>query len=64
MNSVVDLSNSTFIQKPRFYIVGDKATFVKYGVDPQEEYMIKEDIESSIELEKFYGLLKSKEVKL
>jgi scyllo-inositol 2-dehydrogenase (NADP+) len=36
---VCDLSSMAAIPKPRFHLFGDQATFIKYGVDPQEEAM-------------------------
>ena len=36
---VIDASSMAAVSKPRFRVLGDKATFVKYGVDPQEVAM-------------------------
>lgn len=58
VTAILDLSTSVTIQKPRFYIVGSKGSFIKYGIDPQEAAMIKEDIESAQEEEKWYGTFK------
>lgn len=45
------------VEKPRFYAVGDDATYVKYNVDPQEEAMIRGNIDDSVEDEKWHGTL-------
>ena len=54
---VCDLSSMAAVSKPRFHIYGDQATFIKYGLDPQEEAMKAEQIDSAIELPAFYGRL-------
>lgn len=60
--AVVDLSTSATIQKPRFYVIGSKGTFIKYGIDPQEAAMIQGKIESAYEDEKWYGTLKKSDL--
>ena len=45
---VCDLSGMTYLSKPRFLLKGDKATFWKYGLDPQEKAMIARDIDSAL----------------
>jgi len=52
---IVDISCSTFISKPRFNICGNEGTFVKNGVDPQEEALIKGEIEILKDHESNYG---------
>ncbi len=52
-----DLSSMSAIAKPRFQIYGDRATFIKYGVDPQEEAMRAEQIDTAEEREATYGRL-------
>ena len=54
---VCDLSSMAAIRKPRFNIFGTRATFVKYGLDPQEEAMRAGDIDSAVESEADYGRL-------
>lgn len=54
---VCDLSSQAAIGKPRFHVFGTKATFVKYGLDPQEEAMKAGDIDSATESESQYGRL-------
>jgi scyllo-inositol 2-dehydrogenase (NADP+) len=44
---VVDLSSRAAIAKPRFYAHGDKATLIKFGLDPQENAMIAGDIDAA-----------------
>jgi scyllo-inositol 2-dehydrogenase (NADP+) len=55
---VCDLSGMTAISKPRFYAKGDRATFQKFGLDPQENAMKAGDIDSAIEDPANYGRLK------
>ena len=45
---VCDLSGMTHLSKPRFLLKGDKGTFWKYGLDPQERAMIDKNIDSAI----------------
>ncbi len=54
---VADLSGMSAISKPRFRVHGSRATFVKYGLDPQEKVMIAGDIDSAVEPLENYGLL-------
>ncbi len=54
---VCDLSSLSANSKPRFHIFGDRATFTKYGVDPQEEAMRAGQIDAAVELPDFYGKL-------
>jgi len=52
---IIDTNSTTAIEKPRFYVVGDLGTFEKHGVDPQEDAMLKKNIDSSEEDKKLYG---------
>lgn len=54
---VCDLSSMSAIDKPRFKIYGDRATFIKYGLDPQEEAMRAGQIDTAINREDSYGQL-------
>lgn len=45
---VCDLSSMSAIFKPRFQIYGDKATFIKYGLDPQEDAMRAGNIDAAV----------------
>jgi len=54
---VCDLSSMSAIEKPRFQIYGDKGTFIKYGLDPQEEAMRAEQIDSAVNSVESYGRL-------
>lgn len=47
----------TAIEKARFYVVGDVATFQKNGVDPQEVAMFAGNIDSAVEDPKTYGTI-------
>jgi scyllo-inositol 2-dehydrogenase (NADP+) len=55
---VCDLSGMAAISKPRFYAKGDRATFQKFGLDPQENAMKAGDIDSATEDPANYGRLK------
>jgi scyllo-inositol 2-dehydrogenase (NADP+) len=46
---ICDTSSMAAISKPRMHVFGDGGTFVKFGVDPQEQAMIKGDIDSAVE---------------
>lgn len=54
---VCDLSSMSAINKPRFHLFGDKGTFIKYGLDPQEDAMRAGQIDAAVEAEAFYGKL-------
>lgn len=54
---VCDLSGTAAISKPRWRVQGTKATFIKYGLDPQEKAMIAGEIDSAVEPEDTYGRL-------
>ncbi|MCW8129188.1 MAG: Gfo/Idh/MocA family oxidoreductase [Planctomycetota bacterium] len=54
---VVDAGSMAGVRKPRFYVLGDKAGYAKFGVDPQEAAMIKGDIDAAREDEKLFGKL-------
>ncbi|MBI3831440.1 MAG: Gfo/Idh/MocA family oxidoreductase [Planctomycetes bacterium] len=54
---IVDAGSMAAVRKPRYYVLGDQAGFIKYGVDPQEAAMIKGDIDAAREDEKNYGRL-------
>ncbi len=58
---VLDLSSLAAISKPRFYIKGTDATFIKHGLDPQEAAMKAGGIDSAVEPEETYGTLKSRD---
>ena len=52
---VCDLSSMSAIYKPRFQIYGDKGTFIKYGLDPQEDAMRAGAIDLAVNSEESYG---------
>ncbi len=54
---VVDTGCLTRWQKPRFHAAGTKGTFVKFGVDAQEEAMKAGDIDAAHEPEALFGRL-------
>jgi scyllo-inositol 2-dehydrogenase (NADP+) len=53
--AVFDVGAMSRVPKPRVYAVGSAATFVKYGVDPQEAAMIAGDIDVAREDEGNYA---------
>jgi scyllo-inositol 2-dehydrogenase (NADP+) len=53
--AVLDLSSQTAHSKPRFEARGDKATFVKFGLDAQEDALKAGDIELSQEKPELYA---------
>ena len=53
--AVVDTGSTHFASKPRFYALGDQGTFVKYGLDPQEEAMKAGRIDDAREPEDRFG---------
>ena len=54
---VCDLASRSAMPKPKFHVFGSKATFVKFGLDPQEAAMKAENIDGSVEPEEAYGRL-------
>ena len=54
---VCDFSGLAAIHKPRFYVRGTKATFCKYGLDPQEDALNAGNIDAAIESPDRYGKL-------
>jgi len=60
--AVCDLSGMSAISKPRFLVRGTRATFQKFGLDPQEEAMKAGDIDAAVEPEENYGRLKGTDV--
>jgi scyllo-inositol 2-dehydrogenase (NADP+) len=59
---IADLSSRAAISKPRFYAHGDKATFLKHGLDPQENAMINGDIGAALDAPENYARIKGKDV--
>ena len=57
VTGVCDMSSMAAISKPRFHVFGADATFIKYGLDPQEQAMKAGDIDSATEDESRYGRL-------
>lgn len=58
---VCDLSGQTHVSKPRFLAKGDRATLVKYGLDPQENAMKAGDIDAAVEDPANYATLKDRD---
>ncbi len=52
---VCDVSSMAAGGKPRFHVLGTDGTFVKYGLDPQEEAVKAGDINAAHEDEASYG---------
>jgi scyllo-inositol 2-dehydrogenase (NADP+) len=61
---VCDLSGRSAISKPRFAVHGTKATLVKYGLDPQEDAMIRGDIDAAREDPEKYATVKSRDAEI
>jgi len=55
--AVLHTSSVVAAPKPRFFINGSDATFVKYGLDPQEEAMKAGDIDSASEDPANFGVV-------
>lgn len=55
--AVLDTSASAAIPKPRFYLSGPLGNFSKFGLDPQENALVKGDIDSALDEESSYGVL-------
>lgn len=55
--SIADMSSLSLIPKPRFYARGTKATWQKYGLDPQEAALMAGDITTAREDPATYGKL-------
>ena len=54
---ICDLSGMAAISKPRFYARGTGGAFEKYGLDPQEDALMKGDIDTAQESPTYYGRL-------
>jgi len=52
---VVDTTSMAAVSKPRFWACGTRATFAKYGLDPQEAAMLAGDIDGAVEAEDAYA---------
>lgn len=59
--AIADVNAMTCVPKPRIHAVGDVATFVKHGTDPQEPAMLAGDIDAAREPEALYARVVSKE---
>jgi scyllo-inositol 2-dehydrogenase (NADP+) len=59
---IADLSSRAAISKPRFYAHGDKATFIKFGLDPQEDAMKIGNIDSAREHPDNFAQIKGKDI--
>ncbi|MFO7917185.1 MAG: Gfo/Idh/MocA family oxidoreductase [Anaerolineae bacterium] len=45
----IEISNLATIEKPRWYVLGDRGGLIKYGLDPQEPAMLEGDIDAATE---------------
>lgn len=45
----VQISNLAKVEKPRWLVFGDEGAIIKYGLDPQEQAMLKGDIDAAEE---------------
>ncbi len=55
--AIIDTTCASRIPKPRYMLVGDKATFVKHGVDHQEAALAAGDINAAADDPSEYGQL-------
>lgn len=55
VTGVCDVSSMSARSKPRFHVFGTKGTFVKHGLDPQEEALKAGDIDAAREDEALFG---------
>lgn len=55
--AIIDTTCASRIPKPRYMVLGDKATFVKYGVDHQEAALAAGDIDAADDDPAEYGQL-------
>lgn len=46
---VVEQSNSAYVKKPHWLVLGTNGALIKHGVDPQEDYMKRGEIENAVE---------------
>lgn len=60
---ICDMSSLAGIVKPRFLVHGSRATFQKFGVDPQEEAMKAGDIDAARENPDNFGVLSDRKEK-
>ncbi|MEW6357178.1 MAG: Gfo/Idh/MocA family oxidoreductase [Planctomycetota bacterium] len=54
----IELSRLCQIPKPRWYILGEEGTFIKYGLDTQEKYMDQQRIEEAVDPPDNYAKVK------
>ncbi|HIE26076.1 TPA: dehydrogenase [Candidatus Poribacteria bacterium] len=45
----IEISNLARVDKPRWYVLGETGGLIKYGLDPQEDPMVKGDIDAATE---------------
>jgi scyllo-inositol 2-dehydrogenase (NADP+) len=57
VTGVCDVSSMSARSKPRFHVFGTKGTFLKHGLDPQEEALKAGDIDAAREDEALFGRL-------
>ena len=55
--AIIDTTSASRIPKPRYIVLGDKATFVKYGIDHQEAALAACDIDAAADDPVEYGQL-------
>ena len=59
--AIADVSSLAAIPKPRLYARGTAGTFIKYGLDPQEDALRHGDIDQAAEAPENYGRLKTRD---
>ncbi|MFP3896985.1 MAG: Gfo/Idh/MocA family oxidoreductase [Anaerolineales bacterium] len=45
----IEIGNLATIEKPRWYVLGDRGGLIKYGLDPQEPAVLEGDIDAATE---------------
>lgn len=55
--AIVDTGSMHHTPKPRIQAFGSEGSFVKYGLDPQEEAMKREEIDTAVHPKDLYGTL-------
>ena len=59
---IIDVSSRDTLEKPRFRVHGERATWVKFGLDPQEDALMAGDINSAQEDPELYAHIKGPEI--
>lgn len=55
----IEISYLSRIEKPRWFVVGTQGTLVKHGLDPQEDFMLRGEIEKAREASANFARVKA-----